>query len=65
MYLLPGSVTPLNNFMPQAVQANALKLAHTQLEDAVYMDAYLKLRAQVWTESGMEVLAQLRDQLKG
>ena len=64
MYALPGSVTPLNNFMPQAVQANALKFAYAHIGDQVYLDAYQKLREQVWRDSGMDVLAQLRDHLK-
>ena len=64
MYALPGSVTPLNNFMPQAVQANALKFAYAHIGDQVYLDAYQKLRDEVWRESGMDVLAQLRHHLQ-
>ena len=55
---MPGSVTPLNQFFQQAVQANALKLAHIELGESLYLDAYHQLRSQVWAESGMDVLAQ-------
>ncbi len=64
MYALPGSVTPLNHFMPQAIEANALKFAYAQLGQQTYLTAYRKLREHVWHESGMEVLSQLRDHLK-
>ncbi len=64
MYTLPGSVTPLNHFMPQAIEANALKFACAQMGQPTYLAAYQKLRAQVWHDSGMDVLAQLREQLK-
>ena len=65
MYGLPGSVTPLNHFMPQAVRANALKYSAAQLGEGLYLDEYHKLRDEVWSQSGMDVLAQLRDHLKG
>jgi predicted O-linked N-acetylglucosamine transferase (SPINDLY family) len=64
MYALPGSVTPLNHFMPQAIEANALKYAFAQLGQPSYLNAYRKLREQVWRDSGMDVLAQLREHLK-
>lgn len=64
MFAMPGSVTPLNNFMSEAVQANALKLASAQLGEKNYQDAYAKLREEIWKSSGMDVLAQLRDHLK-
>jgi predicted O-linked N-acetylglucosamine transferase (SPINDLY family) len=64
MFGMPGSVTPLNQFFQQAVQANALKLAHIELGESLYLDAYHQLRSQVWAESGMDVLAQLRHHLK-
>ncbi len=65
MYAMPASVTPLNGFMPQAVQANALKFAYAHMQEPLYLDAYQKLRDEVWHASGMDVLAQLREQLKG
>ncbi len=64
MFAMPGSVTPLNHFMPQAIEANALKFAYSQMGQPTYLAAYQKLRAQVWHDSGMDVLAQLREQLR-
>ncbi len=64
MYALPGSVTPLNRFMPQAVEANALKFGCAQMGQLTYLAAYQRLRTQVWHDSGMDVLAQLREHLK-
>ena len=61
---MPGSVTPLNQFMPQAVVANALKLANVQLGAQEYLDAYWQTREQVWELSGMAKLAELRNGLK-
>jgi hypothetical protein len=51
--------------MPQAVRANALKYSAAQLGEGLYLDEYHKLRDEVWSQSGMDVLAQLRDHLKG
>jgi len=65
MFGMPGSITPLNQFMPQAVSANALKLTHAQLGESVYRDAYLRLREQVWSESGIDKLAAARNALIG
>lgn len=61
MFGMPGSITPLNQFMPQAVSANALKLAHAQLGEPIYRDAFLQLRDQVWTQSGIDKLVAARD----
>ena len=64
VFNMPGSVTPLNQFMPQAVIANALKYAHVQLGEQQYLDAYNETRDQIWNISGMAKLAELRDGLK-
>ena len=64
VFEMPGSVTPLNNFMPQAVVANALKLASVQWGEPQYLDAYFQTREQVWELSGMAKLAELREGLK-
>lgn len=61
---MPGSVTPLNQFMPQAIIANALKLAHVQLGAQEYLDAFRQMHEQVWEQSGMAKLADLREGLK-
>ncbi len=65
MFGMSGSITPLNQFMPQAVSANALKLAHAQLGEPIYRDEFLKLRDQVWTQSGIGQLAAARDAIMG
>jgi hypothetical protein len=61
---MPGSVTPLNQFMPQAVIANAFKLAHVQLGAQEYLDAFRQIHELVWEQSGMAKLADLREGLK-
>ncbi len=61
LFGLPSSITPLNQFKSQAVMANALKLAHAQSGDPVYLAEFLRLRDQVWKDSGIEALAQARD----
>jgi predicted O-linked N-acetylglucosamine transferase (SPINDLY family) len=61
MFTMPGSITPLNQFLPQAVSANALKLAHAQLGEPIYRDAFLQLRDQVWIASGIDKLVAARD----
>ena len=60
---MPGSVTPLNQFLPQAVIANALKYTNVQLGEQHYLDAYHQMREHIWEVSGMAKLAELRDGL--
>jgi predicted O-linked N-acetylglucosamine transferase (SPINDLY family) len=60
---LPGSVTPLNQYMPQAVIANALKHAHVCLGEQNYLDAFQETKDHIWNISGMAKLAELRDGL--
>ena len=50
---MPASVMPLNNFMSQAVEANALKFASANLGEQHYADVYHAKRQMVWEESGM------------
>ena len=45
--------------------ANALKLAHAQSGDPLYLAEFLRLRDQVWKDSGIEALAQARDRAAG
>ncbi len=62
LFGLPSSITPLNPFKSQAVIANALKMAHAQSGDALYLEEFHRLRDQVWKDSGIEALAQAREQ---
>lgn len=59
VFNMPGSVTPLNNFMPQAVEANALKFAAVQMGEPQYLDVYMHKMQTVWEQSGMSKLAEL------
>jgi hypothetical protein len=59
VFNMPGSVTPLNNFMPQAVEANALKFAAVQMGEPQYLDVYTHKMQTVWEQSGMSKLAEL------
>lgn len=65
MFSMPGSITPLNQFMPQAVSANALKMAHIQTGEAIYRENFHQLRDQVWVQSGIDKLAAARDLING
>jgi len=56
---MPGSVTPLNNFMPQAVEANALKFAAVKMGEPQYLDVYTHKTQTVWEQSGMSKLAEV------
>jgi hypothetical protein len=61
MFSMHGSITPLNQFMPQAVAANALKLAYAMQKESVYQDTFSRLRDQVWGLSGIDKLVAARD----
>ncbi len=63
MFSLPSSVTPLNRYLSQAVMADALKMAYSAQSHEVYLSSYHALRQQVWSDSGIEQLAELRQQL--
>lgn len=65
MFSMPGSITPLNQFMHKAVTANALKLAHVQTGESVYREGFQQLRDQVWNQSGITELAAARDRIIG
>lgn len=54
MFELPASITPLNNFLSEAVQANALKLAYEEYGLKEYVDGYDGLRRRVWRDSGIK-----------
>ncbi len=61
MFSMPGSITPLNQFMSQAVSANALKLACVQTGESNYLDEFNQIRGQVWINSGIDKLVAARD----
>jgi predicted O-linked N-acetylglucosamine transferase (SPINDLY family) len=56
VFEMPGSVTPLNNFLQQAIVANALKFASSKMGEREYLDVYWQNREQVWRQSGMDKL---------
>jgi hypothetical protein len=60
MFDLPSSVTPLHPYKPQALMANAAKLAFTVTQDPHYLDAFHSLKAMVLSQSGIAELAQLK-----
>ena len=61
MFDMPSSITPLNQFKNEGIQANALKLAYAELRIPDYMEMYEKLRFDVWARSGMNDLAIMRE----
>lgn len=56
MFSLPSSVTPLNKFLNEAIEANALKFAHDAMKLSRYQDAYNEVCRNVWRSSGINLM---------
>lgn len=65
MFELPSSITPLNVYLSEGVQCNALKMSFALTGYVSYLDEYKKLIGRVFSDSGMFELIAERNKMAG